>query len=204
MKHFIINISREFGCNAREVSRQLAAMLNVEIYDRDLIDLTARRAGINQDSFQDSDAIVDKNRRNLLQRFGYGSSTSFYSDEAIKAQADVIRELANKGSSCIFFGRCADYILREYPNRLNIFLYAPLEQRIAHVMRDYNLDAVSAKKLITRVDRQRHNYYKYVTGKNRGDRDYKQLMIDVHEFGIEGSAALLYDVIVKHFHDESD
>ena len=68
-------------------------------------------------------------------------------------------------------------------------------------MRNYNLDEVSAKKLITRVDRQRHNYYKYVTGKNRGDRDYKQLMIDVHEFGIKGSATLLYDVIVKHFHD---
>ncbi|MGO5313324.1 AAA family ATPase [Bilifractor sp. LCP21S3_A7] len=201
MKHFIINISREFGCNAREVSRQLASMLNVEIYDKDLIDLTARRAGINQDSFLDSDAIVDKSRKNLLQRFGYGSSTSFYSDEAIKAQADIIRELANKGSSCIFFGRCSDYILREYPNRLNILLYAPFEQRVLHVMRNYNLDEVSAKKLITRVDRQRHNYYKYVTGKNRGDRDYKQLMIDVHEFGIKGSATLLYDVIVKHFHD---
>ncbi|MCC6094141.1 MAG: cytidylate kinase-like family protein [Eubacterium sp.] len=203
MKKYIINISREFGCNAREVARELAMKLAIELYDKDLIDLTCQRAGINEDAFNDSDAIVDSSKRNLLQIFSFGSSTEFYSDKAIQAQIEIIKELAQKDGSCIFFGRCADYILREYPNRLNIFLYAPLEKRINHIAKAYELDRATAEKLIKRVDRQRHNYYRYITGMNRGDRDFKQLMIDISEFGIPGTVDIIYDTVQKHFGVES-
>ena len=198
MKKIIINISREFGCNAREIGRQLASKLAVEFHDKDLIDLTAERVGINKDLFEESDAIVDKTQKGLFKSFGYGSSTNFYDEKAILAQAEVIKELANRGESCIFFGRCSDYILREYPNCLNIFLYAPLAARIKHIARDYDLDEKSAEKLIRRVDKQRHNYYKYVTGKNRGDREYKQVMLDVSEFGIEETVNILYHIVLEH------
>lgn len=181
MKKFIITISREFGCNAREVARKAAAELGVEFYDKDLVDMAAERAGISRDSFLDSEEMLDKNADRLLKSFGYGSSTQFYSDKAVKAQVDIIRDLANKRVSAIFFGRCADYVLREYPNHMNVFLYAPLDARIKHMCETYDLSWPEADKLIKRVDRQRHNYYKYVTGKNRGDRDNKHLMIDVSE-----------------------
>lgn len=202
MKKYIINISREFGCNAREVARQLAAKLGIEIYDRDLINMTAERAGINADMFEQSDAIVDKSQKGLLKSFGYGSSTSFYDDKAVVAQAQVIRELADQDRSCLFFGRCSDYILREYPNCLNIFLYAPLPARIAHIAKAYNMEEKDAEKLIARVDKQRHNYYRYVTGRNRGDRDYKQVMLDVSEFGIEETVNILYHIVLEHMEQE--
>lgn len=165
MKKFIITISREFGCNAREVARKAAAELGVKFYDKDLVDMAADRAGISRDSFLDSEELIDKNTDCLLKSFGYGSSTQFYSDEAIKAQVSVIRDLANTRVPAIFFGRCADYVLREYPNHMNVFLYAPLEARKEHMCKDYQLSWTEADKLIKRVDRQRHNYYKYVTGK---------------------------------------
>lgn len=202
MKKYILTISREFGCNSREISRNLASRLGVEFYDQELIDLAAKRAGINRDLFTDSEKIVDvNNRKKLFQRFGYGSTTNFYDEKAIQAQAQVIKDLANKKGSAIFFGRCSDYILREYPNCLNIFLYAPLETRISHMAECYGLDRLSAEKLVRRVDKQRHNYYKYVTGKNRGDRDSKHIMLDVSRFGSEGVVEIIYDIVQKTFTD---
>ena len=201
MKKFIITISREFGCNAREVARKAAAELGVKFYDKDLVDMAADRAGISRDSFLDSEELIDKKTDRLLKSFGYGSSTQFYSDEAIKAQVSVIRDLANTRVPAIFFGRCADYVLREYPNHMNVFLYAPLEARIEHMCKDYQLSWTEADKLIKRVDRQRHNYYKYVTGKNRGDRDNKHLMIDVHEYGTNLAAEMICFAARKMFED---
>ena len=124
-------------------------------------------------------------------------------EEIIKqaAQVDIIRDLANKRVSAIFFGRCADYVLREYPNHMNVFLYAPLEARIKHMCETYDLSWPEADKLIKRVDRQRHNYYKYVTGKNRGDRDNKHLMIDVSEYGTDLTAEMICFAARKMFED---
>ena len=91
MKKFIITISREFGCNAREVARKAAAELGVEFYDKDLVDMAAERAGISRDSFLDSEEMLDKNADRLLKSFGYGSSTQFYSDKAVKAQVEILQ-----------------------------------------------------------------------------------------------------------------
>lgn len=199
MKRFILTISREFGCNAREIGRGIASKLGVPFYDKDLVDMAAAKAGLQTEMFGGADEILDKSEKYLLKSFGYGSSTSFYSEKAIKAQSDVIRELANKNESCVFFGRCSDYVLREYPNVMNVFLYSPMEARISHMAEGYDLSEKTAEKLIKRIDKQRHNYYKYVTGRNRGDRDLKHLMIDVHEYGTEGVVDIIYNTTMMKF-----
>lgn len=199
MNKFIITISREFGCNAREVGHIVASKLDVPFYDKELVDMTAQRAGISPDSFTDSEMVVDRHLKELLKTFSYGSSTSFYSENAVMAQVDVIRELADKKESCVFFGRCSDYILRNYPNCLHIFLYAPLDHRIKHMTEDYDLTEAAAAKLVKRVDLQRHNYYKYVTGQNRGDRDNKHIMLDVSEFGCDGTADIIISAVTRKF-----
>lgn len=191
---YAITISREFGCGAREIGRKIAAEMGVKFYDKDLIDETARKAGVHVDIIKDS----DEKARKFFKEFSYGSSTTFYSEKAINAQAEVIREAANK-ESCVLFGRCADYFLREYSNCINIFLYAPLQERIWHISKDYDLDLKSAEKMVKKIDRQRHNYYKYVTGRNRGDRDGKHLMIDVSYYGIEGTVELVCKAVKQKF-----
>lgn len=199
MKNFKITISRKFGCNAREVAILTASKLGIDFFDKDLVDLAAEKAGISRDLFIDSEEMMDKNANNLLKSFGYGSSTQFYSDKAVSAQIEVIKELAERKTPAIFFGRCADYVLREYPNHMNIFLYAPEEARIKHISKAYNLTEADAEKLIKRVDRQKHNYYKYVTGKNRGDRDFKHLMIDVSCYGTEATSEIICYAVNKMF-----
>jgi Cytidylate kinase len=194
MKKYIITISREFGCNAREIGRSLASKLGVPFYDKQLVDLAALKANINVEIIKESDEIMNKQNR-LFSEFVYGSSNSFYSEKAIAAQALVIREIADKKETCIMFGRCADYILREYPNVINFFFYAPLEKRIEHIAKTYNLTEKNAEKMIKRIDNQRHNYYEYVTGKSRGDRSGKHVMFDVDAYGLEGSVNLICEAV---------
>ena len=192
MKKIIITISREFGCGAREIARKLASDLGITFYDKDLVDMAAQKAGVHVDVFKNSDEVImSRTTSKLFREFSYGSSTSFYSEQAIAAQAEVIKKIADGSESAILFGRCSDYILREYPNIINFFLYAPLGYRIQHIANAYELNAKEAAKLIKRVDKQRHNYYKYVTGQNRGDRSGKNLMIDVETFGVDGTVEMM-------------
>ncbi len=191
---YVITISREFGCAGREIGQGISSKLGLKFYDKNLIDLVAQKAGIHVDIIKENDEKAVK----TLKEFLYGSSTSFYSEKAIQAQAEVIREVADK-ESCVLFGRCSDYFLREYPNTFNVFLYAPLENRIKHIAKNYELDQKAAEKMVKKVDKQRHNYYKYVTGKNRGDRDGKNLMIDVSYFGIQGTVDLVCKALKQQF-----
>ncbi len=202
MKKYIITISREFGCNARVVGLALASKLGVPFYDKDLVDMAAHKAGVHIDVMKESDEVMNNKQNFLFNQFVYGSDTSFYSETAINTQVSVIREVADKGESCILFGRCSDYVLREYPNVINLFFFAPLEKRIAHIAKTYELTEKEAEKMIKRIDKQRHNYYKYVTGRNRGDRQGKHLMIDVIDFGVEGSVELIEKAINIRFSED--
>lgn len=203
MGKVIITISREFGCGAREIARKLASDLGIPFYDKDLVDLAAQKAGVHVDIFKNSDEVImSRSASRLFREFGYGSSTAFYSEKAIEAQAEVIRAIAEKPESAILFGRCSDYILREYPNVINFFLYAPISYRVRHIANAYELDARESAKLIKRVDKQRHNYYKYVTGQNRGDRNGKNLMIDVEAFGVDGTVEMMKDAVKNLYGNE--
>ncbi len=198
-KNYIITISREFGCNAREIGRTLASRLGVPFYDKDLVDLTALKAGVNSDVIKESDEIMNTKYKRLFYEFGYGSTDSFYSEKSISTQATVIREIADKREACVMFGRCSDYILREYPNVLNFFFYAPMDKKIKHIANTYELTEKNAEKMIKKIDKQRHNYYHYVTGKNRGDRSGKHVMLDVSLYGVDGSVQLLLEAIHIRF-----
>lgn len=190
-KNTIIAINREFGCGAREIARQLAEELHIHFYDRELIDLTADRAGLNKKLIWSMDETKANRMKSLVSEFGYGSSTSFFSDKAIHAQEEVIKEIASKDDPCIIFGRCADYYLKEYPDVVTVFLYAPMSYKVKHLSETQSITEEEAAKLIKRVDRQRHDYYKYITGKNRGDRYNKYMMFDISKFGPSGTVKVI-------------
>lgn len=201
MRKYLITISREFGCNGREIARNIASDLGIEILDRDLVDMAAAKAGIHLSNFWDGDKIVNKEGDidSLYGAFGYGSEYKFYSQEAVTAQAQVIRDLANSSGSKLFFGRCADYILREFPNLLNIYLYAPLDYRIMHMAEAYNLTMKQSEKLVKSVDMRRASYYKYVTGQKRGDIKFKHIMLDTSKFSIDEIKKIIRDIVESKF-----
>lgn len=192
MKRFVITIGREFGCNASEVGRKLAERLGVKFYEKELVEKAAQIAGMDESTLYDLDR--KKSDKNLLyhyvNEFGYGVADSYFSEKAVEAQAYVIRDIASK-ETCVMFGRCADYFLADYENVLNVFLYAPFDFRLQHVSSSYNLTVPESKKLIKKIDKRRNNWYKFVTGKNRGDRTYRDLMLSMEKFSVEDVVDLI-------------
>lgn len=114
---------------------------------------------------------------------------------AIKAQARIIRKIADKGS-CVIVGRAADYILKDYKNVVNVFIYAPMEYRIDKVMEVYGDTMEEAQTNIARSDRARANYYKEISGNTWGDRQHYDLMID-SSCGAERAAEIICEYLNK-------
>lgn len=197
MANFVITIGREFGCNAREIGQSLAAELGVKFYDKELVERASRLAELS-DSVKHEKSTVPGIVDNFLTEFGYGITPSYFSYKAVEAQAQVIRDIANT-ESCVMLGRCSNYFLRSFENVLNVFLYAPISYRIEHISQAYQLKTSDAEKLIKKIDKKRHQFYKYVTGGNRGDRNLRDLMIDVKVFGVESSLELIKCAFTQKF-----
>lgn len=198
MEKFVVTIGREFGSSGKEIGRELAWQLGVECYDRSMVEKAAEEAGIPPEEVAMADETVSSSANRMFTASGISLGMVMQADTAIAAQNRVIRQLAEK-SSCVIIGRCADYVLRDYENCFNIFIYAPYEVRLRRIMDLYGFSAKQAERSVKRIDRQRHNYYKYVTGSNRGDRHGKQLMIDSSMLGQQGTADLLYEIVCKRF-----
>lgn len=198
MEKFVVTIGREFGSSGKEIGRELAWQLGVECYDRSMVEKAAEEAGIPPEEVAMADETVSSGANRMFTASGISLGMIMQADTAIAAQNRVIRQLAEK-SSCVIIGRCADYVLRDHENCFNIFIYAPYEVRLHRIMDLYGFSAKQAERSVKRIDRQRHNYYKYVTGSNRGDRHGKQLMIDSSMLGQQGTADLLYEIVCKRF-----
>ena len=133
-EHFVINLGRQLGSGGKEIGEKLARELNIAFYDKELIRLASEESGLCKEFFEKADERTQKTFIGAL----FGNRVPFVGDGAIpygsclnndslfKIQSDVIRSLAQSGS-CLFVGRCADYILRDHPRMVNVFISASLE-----------------------------------------------------------------------------
>ena len=174
MKHLITTIGRQLGSGGRHIGKQLAEQLGLSFYDKELINIASMESGLCEDVFEQADE--KKNRTLFGNWFGLRSSlmsgdfqvNSCMSDESLfQIQSDVIRKLAEQ-QSCVFVGRCADYILREKSCCINIFISAELDDRIRRVSEMMHISTDKAKELIRQTDKKRADYYNYFTNKEWG------------------------------------
>lgn len=193
----IIAIGRQFGSGGREIGEKLAKELDVPFYDKELIALAGQRSGIDKSLLED----VDENATNsMLYSLVAGSYTppngftafpeESMTDRLFATQCNVVRELAEEGS-CVLVGRCCDYILRDNPNCVRIFIHAPLKARVKRIMRLYELEEAKAAALIKKTDKRRAAYYTYYTGWKWGLAETNQLALDSASLGIEDSVRLI-------------
>ncbi|MBE6787311.1 MAG: cytidylate kinase-like family protein [Ruminococcaceae bacterium] len=175
-KNFIITIGRQYGSGGHEIARELAKILDVKMYDKELIELGAIKSGISEDVLH----MYDEHPTNsLLYSMSLGvnpfnSSISGMSyvplgDRVFSAQADVIREIAEKDESCIFVGRCANSILKDKENVINIFIHADIEQRIDRICEYEKISRGAAESIIRKADKRRAGYCSHFTGFKWGD-----------------------------------
>lgn len=175
MGNQIITIGREYGSGGRLVAQKLAKRLGFAYYDTDLITMAAEKTGLLESFVKDMEQKYSNGF--FYNLFSNGQDLSF-GDQIFIAQSEVIRSLAEKGDS-IFVGRCADYILKEHHDCVNVFLYAPLECRIERICCDYGeCDSAHGEALIHRKDKERASYYNYFTTGTWGHYKNYHLSID--------------------------
>ena len=202
--NYVITIGRQLGSGGRETGMKLAESLGISFYDKELIRIASQESGLNERFFEKAD---EKKRFSLFWGlFGMHSPqtqemySGFYlSDETLfKIQSDVIRKLADN-KSCLFVGRCADYILKDHPRRLSIFLNADIDDRIKRVMEIYNIPEAKAKFLVENTDKQRSSYYNYFSGKSWGEAESYHLCVNTSVLGIADTINFIRQFAVKRF-----
>ena len=190
-KKCIITIGRQFGSGGRYVGRLLSEKLSIPFYDKELLAEAAKHSGICEEILEDHD---EKPTRSLLFSLVTGmqhhvGSGSFYMDMPLNhriflAQFDAIRKLAEEGS-CVIVGRCGDYVLRDDPDAVSIFVKADMPSKIARAVKYYGVER------IRKADKQRASYYNYYATATWGDVDNYDLVVDTGVLGVEGAVELI-------------
>ena len=171
-KKIIINIGRQFGGGGRMVAYELGRKLDIPVYDREIISQAAKDSG-------------------------FGDTENYMSDRGIfKLQSQTIEKIAQQGSAVIV-GRCADYILRENENTLNVFLTSPLEVRAERIASRQGMSLEDAMAKAQEKDKKRAEYYNYYTFGEWGAAGNYDLCIDSSILGIEGTADFIIDFARK-------
>ena len=158
---FVINIGRQLGSGGKAVGEALGRRLGVHVYDKQLINLAAEQSGLCTELFEQAD---EKKSRSLFSsligylRMPFGGDecgmTDVLSSEALfKIQSDVIRDIASR-ESCIFVGRCADYILRDLPRAVNVFV-TPRKIGVRRLCEQENVTPEEAEAQMERTDTRR-------------------------------------------------
>ena len=203
MKHIIINVGRQVGAGGQEIGRMLAQDFEAKFYDRELLNLAAKESGFSEKFFKQNDekkgflrGLFNVQTPHLSGGNLYGSN--FSQESLFQFQSDAIRKAAQEGS-CVFLGRCADYVLRDFENVVNVLVTASMDFRVELVSKVKELDAEHARKLIEHVESRRAQYYNYDTGKKWGAAESYDLCIDASILGLEETEKLIAEFIRKKF-----
>ncbi|MBQ9484169.1 MAG: cytidylate kinase-like family protein [Ruminiclostridium sp.] len=186
MKKTVITISREYGSGGRHIAKKLADELGIGYYDGELLSLVAKESGYTEEFVRRND---QKKTQSLLYHLYIGSQILPASDMIFIAQSRVIKDLYNK-ESCVIVGRCADYVLRGYPDVINVFVTAPLESRIERVKNEYGEQSDNYRTYIMKKDKSRIAYYNYFADDAWGKVQTYDLSIN-SDIGIDESADLI-------------
>jgi cytidylate kinase len=201
-KPIIICIGRQLGSGGHDIARMLAMDFNAKYYDRELLNLAAKESGFSEKVFEQNDerkgffkTLFNTQTPNLTGGM-YGSNIS--PESLFQFQSDAIRKAAEQGN-CVFVGRCADYVLRDKPNVVKIFITASMRYRIDQILAHKTMTPPQAKRFILQAEGKRASYYNYYTGKKWGSAESYDLCIDSSILGMVETEKLIADFIRKKF-----
>lgn len=201
---FIVTIGRQLGSGGRQIGEKLASQLGISFYDKELIRIASQESGLGKEFFEQVD---EKTSHSLFSGIigMYGSlesenySSNYLSNETLfKIQSDVIRELAEQ-KSAVFVGRCADYVLKDHPRGLNVFISADVNDRIKRISEIQQVPEKKAKDIIEKMDRKRAEYYNYYSNKVWGTAGSYHLCINSSVLGIEETVIFIHQFVKQKF-----
>ena len=198
-RHFVITVGCEYGSGGPQIAKMVADRLGIEYYNRDLVDKVVAHIGVDKGLVEEADTKIG-----VRYAFdtSYGVRYANLSNRVIDAQFQAINDFANR-SSCVIVGRSSDYILRNRDDVLNVFIYAPQEDEIAAVMKEKGIKNMrKAKEEWESVDKAQHARHEYITGKKRGDRHTRDMLINSSILGWDETADMIIDMIDRKFEQD--
>lgn len=195
----IIVIGRNFGSGGRKIGNQIARELGMECYDRELLKQASKEFGYSPRIFEHA----DEKKPSLLKRIvsqSYGIAEAYQPDtisveSLYQIQSRVIRAVADR-SSCVIVGRTADYILRDYPGVISIFIHAPEDIRARNIVARGEAPTMEkALELLRKVDRERESYYNFFTGRKWGTASNYHLSFDSSLLPSDSIIAIVKELI---------
>ena len=202
-KKIIICVGRQLGSGGHDIARMLALDFGAKYYDQEILNLAAKESGFSEKVFRANDerkgflrGLFNLGSPNVNSGNVYNSSIS--QENLFKFQSDAICHAADLGS-CVFVGRCADYVLRERPDIVSIFISASKRFRIGQIMAKQHIDAQAANKFIKQRESQRAAFYNYYTGKKWGAAESYDLCIDASVLGLTATEMFIAEFIRKRF-----
>lgn len=194
-EHIIINVGRQLGSGGRTIAQRLANDFNAKFYDKEILNIAAKESGFSEKFFEQNDE-----QKGFLKTFfhlhaPHLADNSFYKsdfsqDSLFQFQSEAIQKAAQK-ESCVFVGRCADYVLRNFNNVVNIFITANWAQRVAAVSQRHQCDEATARKIINDKESSRASFYNYYTGKKWGHAESYDLCVNSSILGWDGTVRLI-------------
>ncbi len=199
----VITISRQYGSGGREIGDKLAKELGVKFYDNEIITRAAKESGYAEAAFHRAE---EKATNSLLYSIAmglnsygnqdFGFSNLSLDDRIYLAQAEIINKIAAEGP-CVIVGRCADYVLRNNPNLVNVFIWAKIENRVKRAITMYGMPEQKAEDQILKIDKRRANYYNYHASEKWGRTDNYQISIQSDYLGIEKSVQIIKEFVLS-------
>ena len=199
----VITIGRQYGAGGREIGKKLSELLGIHYYDKELLALAAKESGID---YHVAGNVDEKPVGSFLYSIvtgGYHTGDSFsVNDRLFAAQKQVIERLA--ASPCVIVGRCADSILKEFPENIRLFIYAPVDYRARRVAKEYGISLDKAKEKVLKTDRARAVFYKSNTAFKWGDPQNYHLCIDSSSMSTDKAAQLIADFVKSYVQEKEN
>jgi cytidylate kinase len=201
-KNILITIARQVGSGGREVGELVAKNLGIDYHDKSLINMAAEKSGLSPEVLHNTDEKATPSFLYSIAMGGMGMVPFTHgmpydtpiNDRLFVLQSGIIEELA-KSHSCVFIGRCADFVLRDFDNVLRVFVYADIEKRAETIAKRNDISISEAKNLATKLDKKRSSYYGYYTSKKWGRSENYDLMIDTTKIGVSGAAKIIEEYV---------
>jgi cytidylate kinase len=183
----IVSIGREHGSGGHFVAQMLAERLNVKLYDHELLQKIAERGGYTEEVVEK----LDEKPVNFLTSRKVGEFSNSPQATVAEHTFNIIREAAQSGESFVVVGRCAEFVLRETPGLLRIFVCGDEENKIERLMKTDNVGRTKAIELMHSVDKKRRAYHDYYCDTRWGFAPHYDLTINSSKLGLEATADVL-------------
>lgn len=197
----IITIARQYGSGGHDIGEKLAEELKIPFYDKELLERAAKDSGFCQEIFENYDEKPTNSflYSLVMDTYSMGHSTAAFAEMPLNhkiflAQFNAIKDIAKEGP-CVIVGRCADYALADFPNVVNVYLYADMQSGIARIARRHDVTDAKAKDLIQKTDKGRASYYNYYTNKKWGEATGYDLCLNTASLGIDGSIHMIREFV---------